>query len=99
MIAAQVGCSVATAEVLLSRRAELIGCDPGQIATAVVDRRIRFERPAPPRESHLGHPRADDGYSTGVTSTMGSRQWRGASGTSPSGAEYSTSCAPQTMHR
>jgi hypothetical protein len=38
-------------------------------------------------------------YSTGVTRTMGSRQWRGASGMSPSGAANSTSWAPHTMQR
>ena len=38
------------------------------------------------------------GHSTGVTSSIGSRQWRGAAGTSPSGAAYSTSWAPHTMH-
>jgi hypothetical protein len=91
MISAQVECSIGTAEILLQRRAELIGCNPAHVATAVIDRRLRFERPTPPA--------AADCYSTGVTSTIGSRQWRGASGMSPSGAEYSTSCAPQTMHR
>jgi hypothetical protein len=90
MVAAQVDCSVETAEILLYRRAELIGCNPANLATAVIDHRIRFERPAPV---------PGVGYSTGVTSTIGSRQCLGASGTSPSGAEYSTSWAPQTMQR
>jgi hypothetical protein len=90
MIAAQVDCSVKTAEILLYRRAELIGCNLANLAAAVIDHRIRFERSAP-------MPSVD--YSTGVTSTIGSRQCLGASGTSPSGAEYSTSWAPQTMQR
>jgi hypothetical protein len=44
MIAAQVDCSVETAEILMRRRAELIGCNLGYLAAAVIDRRIRFER-------------------------------------------------------
>jgi hypothetical protein len=47
MVAVQVDCSVETAEILMHRRAELIGCDLGYLASAVIDRRIRFERAAP----------------------------------------------------
>jgi hypothetical protein len=96
MIAAQVDCSVKTAEILLYRRAELIGCNLGNLATAVIHHRVRFERPAP---APAVAPGVGVDYSTGVTSTIGSRQCLGASGTSPSGAEYSTSWAPQTMQR
>jgi hypothetical protein len=44
MISAQSDCSVTTAGVLMHRRAELIGCTLGDVATAVLGLRMRFER-------------------------------------------------------
>jgi hypothetical protein len=41
MVTAQAGCTISTAEILMQYRAELIGCSVGDIALAVVNRRVR----------------------------------------------------------
>jgi hypothetical protein len=43
MISAQADCSMDTAIALLEKRAALIGCAFADIATAVIDRRLRFD--------------------------------------------------------
>jgi hypothetical protein len=43
MVAAQLNCNLATALILLRKRAELIGCSLEVVATAVIGRRISFE--------------------------------------------------------
>jgi hypothetical protein len=44
MVSAQAGCSMATAIILIHKRAELIGCSYGDVVIAVIDRRVRFDR-------------------------------------------------------
>jgi hypothetical protein len=44
MVTVQAGCTISTASILIRLRAELIGCSFGDIALAVVSRRIRFDR-------------------------------------------------------
>ena len=59
----------------------------------------------PPGESHVCNypqvfPQTVENSGRGAqTGTMSSRQWRGASGSSPPWAAVITTSAPQTMHR
>lgn len=43
MISAQMDCSMETARILLEKRASLIGCRVAGVATAVIERRLRFD--------------------------------------------------------
>jgi hypothetical protein len=42
MISTQMGCTMETAIFLLEKRADLVGCSVGDLARAVIDRRVRF---------------------------------------------------------
>jgi hypothetical protein len=42
MVTAQAECTISTAEILIRYRADLIGCTSGDVALAVVNRRLRF---------------------------------------------------------
>jgi hypothetical protein len=42
MVTAQAECTISTAEILIQYRADLIGCTFGDVALAVVNRRLRF---------------------------------------------------------
>jgi hypothetical protein len=43
MISTQTSCTMETAIFLLEKRADLIGCSVGDLATAVIARRVRFD--------------------------------------------------------
>jgi hypothetical protein len=44
MISTQTSCSMQTALMLLEKRADLIGCCLGDMAIAVIDRKVNFDR-------------------------------------------------------
>jgi hypothetical protein len=43
MISTQMSCTMETAIFLLEKRADLIGCSVGDLASAVIARRVRFD--------------------------------------------------------
>jgi hypothetical protein len=56
MVTAQAGCTIPTAEILMRYRADLIGCTFGDVALAVVNRRLRFGELPTARRAELGEP-------------------------------------------